>query len=75
MSTNNMPERAAAGTPVAHDSERFRLLFSNGRPVIPADYSAPLEFTTIRQLVGDRVRKANTPAEPALPVAPKAAAS
>jgi hypothetical protein len=67
MDQNIKPARAPAGTPVAHDADRFRLLYSNGRPVIPEDYCEPLQITTIRQLVGARVRAATTSAEPELP--------
>lgn len=62
------PARAAAGTPVAHDTERFRLLHANGRPTIPDDYCEPMPVTTIRQLIGQRLREANTAAVPQSPV-------
>ncbi len=68
MDLSNKPARAPAGTPVAHDSERFRLLHSNGRPVIPDDYCEPLQVTTIRQLVGARVRAATTSSVPQPPL-------
>lgn len=67
MDHNAASERAPAGTPVAHDADRFRLLYSNGRPVIPHDYCEPLQITTVRQLIGARVRAATTAAEPEPP--------
>jgi hypothetical protein len=42
--------------PVPRDTERYKFLFTNGRPEIPDGYSAPLAFTTTRQLAGERVR-------------------
>ncbi|SME94195.1 hypothetical protein SAMN06265365_101655 [Tistlia consotensis] len=45
------------GEPVKRDEERFKFLFTNGRPSIPEGYSAPLETRTIRVLIGERKRQ------------------
>ncbi len=67
MAQNFVPARAPAGTPVAHDENRFKLLYANSRPAIPADYCAPLAVTTTRQLIGARLRQANTGVEAVRP--------
>jgi len=43
--------------PVVRDTQRFRLLFTNSRPVIPEGYSAPLDYKTSRQLIAERIRE------------------
>ena len=47
-----------AGAVVARDTERFKILFKNGRPEIPAGYSAPLEMKLTRAVIGERARAA-----------------
>jgi hypothetical protein len=42
--------------PVAHDTERFRLLFTNSRPKMPPNYRAPLVAVTSRQMIDERLR-------------------
>jgi hypothetical protein len=54
-----MPDRdemQAHGQPVARDNERFRLLASNGRPELPAGFSAPLPLKTTREVIAERLR-------------------
>jgi hypothetical protein len=46
----------ATGTPVERDKERFKLLFTNHRPILPEGYTAPLSLKTTRELAGERVR-------------------
>jgi hypothetical protein len=45
------------GVRVVRDMERFRLLFTNSRPEIPAGYSAPLDATPTRVLINRRIRE------------------
>lgn len=47
--------QAACSIPVARDTERFRLLAGNGRPAIPAGFSAPLGCTVSRVLIEERL--------------------
>lgn len=41
---------------VERDQKRFKLLFTNSRVKIPADYSAPLGTQPTRVLIGQRIR-------------------
>jgi hypothetical protein len=45
-----------ARDPVARDWERFKLLFTNHRPILPDGYTAPLGIKTTRELAGERER-------------------
>lgn len=49
-------ERNTVGAPVVRDTERFKLLFTNHRPILPEGYVAPLSFKTTRELAGERLR-------------------
>ncbi|MCJ2142160.1 hypothetical protein [Methylobacterium sp. E-066] len=53
---DNTGSAHGAGAVVARDTERFKLLFKNGRPEIPADYKAPLSMKLTRAVIGDRSR-------------------
>ena len=48
-------EDTVCRVPVARDTERFRLLAGNGRPVLPAGFSAPLGDTISRVLIDERL--------------------
>jgi hypothetical protein len=56
MSDRNSIQSKATAAPVERDNERFKLLFTNSRPKIPADYTAPLGYQTSRELIGERLR-------------------
>ena len=45
------------GQPVVRDTERFRLLASNGRPELPAGHSGWLSLKTTREVIGERLRE------------------
>ncbi|MCJ2056855.1 hypothetical protein MKL09_09840 [Methylobacterium sp. J-048] len=55
---DNTGSAHGAGAVVARDTERFKLLFKNGRPEISADYKAPLSMKLTRAVIGDRSRAA-----------------
>lgn len=38
------------GKPIPRDTERFKLLFTSRRPILPPGYSAPLSLKTTREL-------------------------
>lgn len=57
MSDHN-PKLGACAEPVVRDTERFKLLFRNSRPDIPADASAPMGIQTTREVIGQRLRQA-----------------
>lgn len=46
----------ASNVPLERDSNRFRLLFTNSAPEMPAGYEIKVDPTTTRELVGKRVR-------------------
>ncbi len=51
------------GSVVVRDEDRFRLLFTNSRPVIPKDYKAPLCLKTTRQLIAERISASTSGAD------------
>lgn len=42
---------------VEQDMDRFKFLFTNSRPKIPAGFSAPLVIVTTRELIAERKAK------------------
>jgi len=48
------------GEPVKRDTERFRLLFTNSRPKIPAGLVAPVDSRSTREWIAARIA-AKTP--------------